>query len=492
MNIRPRSLSRLVAPAALLLTLTSQGLAATVAAAPPSPSNESLSGLRQQQRWMELRLEARAALARAPADAAAHAALVEALWRGGAVEEALVAAARARKGGASSAPLRLAEAHALALRGRWREAGELLRADAEAADAAGETLFLAGVALREQGRLEEARRYLSRYTRQEPSATRGWLQLAQLEWAARRPGDAQAALERLSAAARKGEDALYLTARLQADAGQSQAAVATLTRALEQSPLRASLYVLRARQLANLQAWPEAARDIHSALLLGASAAEDYLLACEAARMLDDAEALAAYARAGMDAHPQRVEFPLQLARALRGLGEAEQALILLEKRQTDFPGHAALTLELALAQAAAGRQQDVIATLDRLLAKQPSAQGYALRAYARLRLGDLGRAQEDAGNALVLEPGLANALLVQARVALARGEPARAESSCAQALARAPGLAWAHTTCGEVALALGKTDVARARVENALRLSPQDAEALQLKERLKTAGAQR
>lgn len=456
----------------------------------PAAATDTLASLHQQQRWMELRLEASATLARDPADAAAHAALVEALWRGGALTEALDAAARARAAGADSLALRLSQAHVLILRERCDEATRLLAPDAEAANATQETLWLAAVALRGQGRLDEARRYLSRLTQQEPAATRGWLQLARLELAARRPAAAQAALDRLPASARQSVAALSLTARLQADGGQAQAAVATVTRALEQAPQRASLYALRARQLANLQAWPEAARDIHSALLLGASAAEDYLLACEAADMLDDNEALAAYARAGMAAHPQRADFPLQRARALRALGDAGQARTLLENSVKAFPANTALVLELALAQAAENHHQEVVKTLDTLLAKQPSAQGYALRAYARLHLGDLARAGEDAGNALALEPGLPNALLVQARVALARGVPAQAEAPCRQALARAPALAWAHTTCGEVALALGNTDAARALTEQALRLSPQDAEALRLKEQLKIKGA--
>lgn len=481
---------RWLALAFLVLTPVLPGLSAHADSNSPVPSTDTLASLRQQQRWTELRLEARATLTRAPADAEAHAALVEALWRGGALTEAMIAAEKARAAGADSAALRLAQAHVFALSGHWDRVTQLLTPDVEAASATPESLLLAGMALCEQGRLEDARRYLVRLTQREPTATRGWLQLARLELTARRPAAAQAALEQLPAAARNGDDALYLTARLQADDGQPQAAMATLTRALGQAPLRASLYALRARQLANLQAWPEAARDIHSALLLGASAAEDYLLACEAARMLDDTEALAAYARAGMADHPQRAEFPLQLARALRGLEKAGQARALLEKSVKDFPANSALALELALAQAAEGRQQDVVKTLDTLLAKQPSAQGYALRAYARLHLGDLARAHEDAGNALALEPGLANALLVQARVALARGEPVLAEAPCRQALARAPELAWANTTCGEVALALGKVDAARALTEQALRLSPQDAEALSLKEKLKPPGA--
>lgn len=473
-----------------VLALALPGVSASADGVPAITATSTLASLRQQQRWMELRLEARAILAQAPTDADAHAALVEALWHGGALTAALASADRARAAGADSAALRLAQSNALALRGRWDEVARLMAADADAPGAAAETVWLAGMALHEEGRLDDARRYFNRFTQQEPAAARGWLQLARLELAARQPAAAQAALNKLPAGARNSDAALYLTARLQADAGQAQAAVATLTHALEKAPLRARLYALRARQLANLQAWPEAARDIHSALLLGTSAAEDYLLACEAARMLDDTEALAAYARAGMDAHPQRSEFPLQLARALRGLGNAGQARTLLDKSVQDFPGNTALVLELALAQAAEDKQQDVVSTLDALLAKQPSAQGYALRAYARLRLGDLVRANEDAGNALVLEPGLANALLVQARVALARGEPVLAEAPCRQVLARAPGLVWAHTTCGEVALALGRAESALVQAEQALRLSPQDADALRLQESIKHKGA--
>lgn len=474
----------------LLLALALPGVSASADAVSVAAAPDTLASLRQQQRWMELRLEARATLARAPADAEAYAALVEALWRGGALTEAIATAEQARAAGVDSAALRQAQASALALRGEWAAVTRLLASDAAVAGVVPDTLLLHGIALREQGRLDDARQALSRFTQGQPASARGWLQLARVELLAGKPAAAQAALNRLPESARAKDEALYLTARLQADGGQAQAAVATLTRALEQAPLRASLYALRARQLANLQAWPEAAQDIHSALLLGASAAEDYLLACEAARMLDDTEALAAYARAGMAAHPQRAEFPLQRARALRGLGDATQARTLLEKGVKDFPANTALVLELALAQAAEGRHQDVVNTLDALLVKQPSAQAYALRAYARLHLGDLVRAGEDAGNALALEPGLTNALLVQARVALARGEPALAEAPCRQALARAPELAWAHTTCGEVALALGQADTARALAEKALRLSPQDVEALRLKEQLKTKGA--
>lgn len=451
---------------------------------------DSLTSLRDSQRWIELRLEAGAMLRQAPGNAEAHAALVEALWRGGAPTEALAAAEKARAAGADSAALRQSQASAFALRGAWKEVSRLLEADAAAVDAAPDTLLLFGIALREQGRLEEARQALLRFTQKQPASARGWLQLARVELDAGQPAAARTALNRLAPAARERDEALYLAARGEAAVGQPLAAVATLTRALEQAPLRASLYALRARQLANLQAWPAAAADIHSALLLGASAAEDYLLACEAARMLDDTEALAAYARAGRDAYPQRVDFLVQLVRALRESGDAAQARTLLEKGVKDFPAQPSLVLELALAQSAEGRQQEAVNTLDGLLAAQPSAQGYALRAYARLHLGDLARAGEDAGNALVLEPGLATALLVQARVALARGEPARAEAPCRQALVRAPALVWANTTCGEVALVLGRTDSARALAEQALRLSPQDAEALRLKERVINTGA--
>lgn len=471
---------RLLRPWPLWLALALPALA---------PADDSLAGLRQDRRWTELRLEARAALAQSPRNPEAHAALVEALWRGGDVASALAAAATARQQGADSPALRQSEATALALLERWPEVTRALGRDVEADAAPAETLLLAGRALREQGHTDAARALLRRLLQREPGNTPARLELARVELAARRPAEALARLREIPPAT-AGDDVLLLTARAQADTGQPRDAVATLTRALEQAPMRASLYALRARQLANLQAWPEAARDIHSALLLGARAAEDYLLACEAARMLDDTEALAGYARAGMDLHPQRAEFALQLARALRGLGAPAKARELLSLRQKDFPGNTALILELALAQAAEGRQQEVVATLDPLLASQPSAQGYALRAYARLRLGALARAEEDAGNALVLEPGLPTALLVQARVALARGEPARAEPACRQALARAPALAWAHTTCGEVALALGKLDTARTLAEEALALSPQDAEALQLKARLTGKGA--
>ena len=344
-------------------------------------------------------------------------------------------------------------------------------------------MLLAGIALREQGQYDAARVLLQALTRRYGGDRRGWVNLARLELLANRPAEALAAIGHLPA---DSAEALYLAARAQALNGQAPAAITTITKALAKAPQRASFYALRASLLANLQEWPAASRDIYTALQLGAWDAEDYLLACETARMLGDREALAAYARAGLSAHPRRVEFPLQLARALREQGKGQGGLSLLAAARQAFPGNASLVLETAVSQSALGRDADVVATLTPLLEKQPLPQAYAMRAYARFRLGDLARADEDAANALALDPGQATALLVQARVALAQHQLPRAGSACQRALGKAPALAWAYTTCGEVALADARPDDARQLLERALLLAPQDAEALQLRERLR------
>ena len=202
--------------------------------------------------------------------------------------------------------------------------------------------------------------------------------------------------------------------------------------------------------------------------------------------MLGDGGALASYARAGLVAHPRRIEFPVQLARALREQGKLQESLTLLTAAQKAFPDNTTLVLESAVSQSMLGRDADVVTTLTPLLAQQPLAQAYALRAYAHMRLGLQARADEDATNALALDPGQVNALLVQARIALLQQQVPRAATACQKALGRAPALAWAYTTCGEVAMVQEKTDDARRLVERALLLSPEDAEARQLRDRLR------
>lgn len=463
------------------MPVPSAAAASPVGTAVASPL-DTLSGLRQRERWGEVRVLARALLKDAPASPDAHAALVEALWRQGRLTEALAAAEAARAARADSAALRLAQAGALSLLARWPDVTQTLAPDLEKATASPDALLLAGIALREQGRSDAARPLLDAMTRRFPADRRGWINLARLEVQAKRPAQALAALSGLPA---NDDEVLFLKAQAQSLAGQVPAAIASLTAALAQAPHRASLYALRASLLANVQQWPDAARDIHTALLLGAHAAGDYLLACEAARMLQDADAHAAYARAGIGAYPQRVEFPLQLARALREQGKVADALASLEAALTRFPGHASLVMEMALSQSMLGRDADVVATLSPLLAREPLAPAYALRAYAWLHQGQHARADEDAANALALDPSQANALLVQARVALLQQKVPRANEACRRALSRAPMLAWAYTTCGEVALQQDRRDEARRLVAQALLLSPQDAEALQLRERL-------
>lgn len=457
-----------------------------VAAVPASTVEESplvsLAALRQRERWGEVRVLARTLLRETPASPEAHAALVEALWRQGRVTEALAAAEAAHAARADSPGLRLAQAGAFSLLARWADVTRTLAPDLALATASPDALLLAGIALREQGQPDAARPLLESLTRRFPADRRGWINLARLELQANRPAPALAALSGLPADA---DEVLFLKARAQSLNGQAPAAVATLTAALALAPHRASLYALRASVLANLQQWPEAARDIHTALLLGAHEAGDYLLACEAARMLQDADAHAAYARAGMAAYPQRVDFPLQLARALREQGKVAEALASLDAALTHFPLHAALVMERALSQSMLGRDADVVATLSPLLAREPLAPAYALRAYAWLRQGQPARADEDALNALALDPSQATALLVQARVALLQQQVPRATDACRRALSRAPMLAWAYTTCGEVAMRQDRHDEARRLVAQALLLSPQDAEALQLQERL-------
>lgn len=478
-------------PFPLLLTLaclTSGTVAATDVPLPVAAASSTaitLSGLQQAARWGELRAAASSLLLADPANAAAHAALVEALWRQGRAPEAVAAAEKARAANADSAALRLSLASAWSLLARWSDVTQTLAPDLDPATASAEVLLLAGIALREQGQFDAARQRLEALTRRYPDDRRGWINLARLELVANRPAQAVSALQHLPADL---VEALYLKARAQSVNGQNPAAIATITQALEKAPERASFYALRASLLADLQEWPAAARDIHTALLLGARGAEDYLLACEAARMLGDGDALAGYARAGLSAHPRRVEFPLQLARALREQGKLEESLTLLSAARQIFPDNTALVLESAVSQSVQGRDAEVVATLTPLLAQQPLAQAYALRAYAHLRLGQQARADEDAANALALDPGQVNALLVQARLALQQHQLSRAAVSCQKALGRAPALAWAYTTCGEVALVQEKADDARRLVERALLLSPEDAEARQLRDRLREA----
>jgi tetratricopeptide (TPR) repeat protein len=153
------------------------------------------------------------------------------------------------------------------------------------------------------------------------------------------------------------------------------------------------------------------------------------------------------YLETVMSEHPDRLRFPLQLARALGAAGQAERAGEVLKRAVADFPDSADLRLELGLMLEELGDEVGAIASFQAAIERKPDS---------------------------------AEAWLWQGRVLRDRKDPKQAARCFRQAIRFRPDLPEAHAALGKLLLAGGlKEDVAEAvsELETAVDLAPGNLE---------------
>ncbi len=149
------------------------------------------------------------------------------------------------------------------------------------------------------------------------------------------------------------------------------------------------------------------------------------------------------YLETVMSEHPDRLRYPLQLARALGAAGQAERASEVLERAIVDFPDSADLRLVLGLMLEELGDEAGAIASFQAAIERKPDS---------------------------------AQAWLSQGRVLRDRKDPEQAAKCFRQAIRFRTDLPEPHAALGELLLAGGrKEDVSEAvsELETAVDLAP-------------------
>ena len=153
------------------------------------------------------------------------------------------------------------------------------------------------------------------------------------------------------------------------------------------------------------------------------------------------------YLETVMSEHPDRLRFPLQLARALGAAGQPERAAEVLKRAVADFPDSADLRLVLGLMLEELGDEAGAIASFQATIERKPDS---------------------------------AEAWLWQGRVLRDRKDPKQAARCFRQAIGFRPDLPEAHAALGKLLLVGGlQEDVAEAvsELETAVDLAPGNLE---------------
>ena len=444
----------------------------------PSKSPPDLAALAKESRWLELLAAATDASNKNAADVHPVIYKLKAMRMLGDTDAALAQADQALVRFPAEPGLLLERAWIQVFKGNWTravdDAGRAIAAKPELSEA----LIVQGIAYREMRDWDNALRVFTKAANLSPQdpippLNRG---RAYIEKGMRL--EAVSALSRSITLAPDAPEAYVFRGRAYAGEGKLIEAVRDFNRAIKLKPDLSAAYVSRGDVLARSGKWEAAAKDAYTAISLGAQDAQPYLTACQASVALGDWEALSGYAAAGHAIAPGNVDFLRYAGRAHRELGEFAKALVAYDQAVRIAPRDANLLLDRATANMMLRRYDKAADDCGASLALKSSAMTYAMRAFARFKMGKLEASYEDATNALTLDPKAATAMLVRANIHLARGRSSEALTESRQALRIDPSLAWAYVTYGSALLNCGKKEDAVQVLDQALSLAPEDGEA--------------
>jgi tetratricopeptide (TPR) repeat protein len=273
--------------------------------------------------------------------------------------------------------------------------------------------------------------------------------------------------------------ALANLARLQANFGLRNDALANFERAVAAKPDFAEAQFNRAQMLRDLGRPFEAVEGFRKAAALRPGDAETILMLGVALREVRKLpEALAALDRA-LALRPGSAEGHNVRGAVLRDLGRSEEALAAIDRALALKPNFADAWNNRGAALRDLARPGDAFAAFHRALVLEPDSAD-VLNNYGSA-LKTLDRAEEALAffdRALLARPEFAAALVNRATALQHLGRSEEALQDCARALALQPDFAVGHYNEGIVLAELGRLEGASASIEEALRLDPASANA--------------
>tara|TARA_B100000029_G_scaffold453190_1_gene478809 strand:- start:1113 stop:2390 length:1278 start_codon:yes stop_codon:yes gene_type:complete len=166
-------------------------------------------------------------------------------------------------------------------------------------------------------------------------------------------------------------------------------------------------------------------------------------IAVKAQTMIEQGQAdrAIAYLKKVMADHPGRVRFPLQLARALGGIGRAKQSRQVLLQAVIDFPDSAELRLVLGLVQGELKNFESAVSSFDAAIARKPDyAEAWLWRGRALRDAGNLDEAISSFRQVVRYRPDMADGHGELGAMLLVVGRAREAADSLATAVDLAPG----------------------------------------------------
>ena len=290
--------------------------------------------------------------------------------------------------------------------------------------------------------------------------------------------EAKSDLDRSIALSQSPAEAFFHRGRAHAGSGRLADAISDFTQAISLKPEATTPYSARAEVLARSGKWEDAAKDAYTAIVLGARQPGPYLTACQASVALGDWDALAEYAAGGIMIAPQLPDFHRFSGRACREMGDLTKALQAYDQAAKIAPEDIGTLLGRALTAVMLHRYELVETDCSTVLKTHISSPAYALRGFARLKMGSLDSAYEDSINALNLEPKDVMALLTRANINLARNRGEEALSDSRKALRIDPAQPWAYITCGSALTMVGQGAQGLKMLDQAVTMAPEDGEA--------------
>ena len=336
-----------------------------------------------------------------------------------------------------------------------------------------------GLALHQQGRLDEAERVYLDILRRHPNQADAWYLLAAVASQTKRYDKAVELFERAVALKPDNAEAHFNMGNALAALRRPESALRCFDRAIALKPDHVGALLNRGATLAAMGR-PEDALASYDAVIASRpdlpEAHSNHAAALAALGRMEDA--LASCDRA-IALHPDRDWAHFNRGNTLRDLGRFEEALKSYDAAIALKPEHAQAWIARGTMQANLGRLEPALTSYGRAIRLQPNAaEAFNNRGAALEALGRYEAALADYDRAIALRPDHAGALKNRGATLAAMGRQQEALGDCDKAIALRPDYAEAHANRAATLTNLGRSEEALISCDRAIALKPGLAEA--------------
>lgn len=273
-------------------------------------------------------------------------------------------------------------------------------------------------------------------------------------------------------------DALYLLGVVALQAGQNEAAIELISKAIRVDSANPLYFLNLGAAYQALGLYNEAAENLHRAIALEPNFAEAHNSLGNVLRCIGKFEEALGSCRRALSIKPDYADALCNLGTVLQETGQLDEAVAMYQKALSLKPDFTEVLSNLGLAQREQGQFADALASCRRALASNPHhAEAHNNLGVVLHDLGQLTAAAESYQSALDINPQFADAHNNLGNAQRMLGQLNAAVLSCRSALAIQPEFAEAFNNLGNALRDLGQPDESMACLRRALALKPDFAE---------------